>query len=253
MKSEPRAPASLAESDYVRERTAPRPGDPFYPHLSDLLAGLLPCLPGAGACVLDYGCGGSPYRGLFKSPACYHRADFPGLPALDFICAQDSRIAAPGASYDFVLSTQVFEHVARPAVYLSECLRVLRPGGRLLLTTHGLYPDHACPYDFRRWTAEGLKMDIADAGFEIEKIEKLTSGPRALAFMNRLNQSSMFAPFFSIPGLAVRLGRIAYSRIPPAWLDRLCDSAYSRHRVVPIAEPGHEFYIALLALARRPA
>jgi SAM-dependent methyltransferase len=39
------------------------------------------------------------------------------------------------ASFDRVLATEILEHLASPALFLSECWRVLRPGGVLYLTT----------------------------------------------------------------------------------------------------------------------
>ena len=83
------APAALEESHYLRERLTPAPDDLFYLHLSDLKQALTRVLPKPGARVLDYGCGGSPYRSLFES-ACYHRADIPGIPNIDFVFGEDS-------------------------------------------------------------------------------------------------------------------------------------------------------------------
>jgi SAM-dependent methyltransferase len=40
-----------------------------------------------------------------------------------------------GASFDRVVATEILEHLATPALFLSECWRVLRPAGVLYLTT----------------------------------------------------------------------------------------------------------------------
>ncbi len=50
---------------------------------------------------------------------------------------------------------------AGPGLYLSECFRVLRPGGQLLLSTHGVFPYHPDPVDLWRWTCEGLRIRSA--------------------------------------------------------------------------------------------
>ena len=39
------------------------------------------------------------------------------------------------ASFDRIVATEILEHLAAPALFLSECWRVLRPGGVLYLTT----------------------------------------------------------------------------------------------------------------------
>jgi hypothetical protein len=67
--------------------------------------------------------------------------------------------------------------------YVTECFRVLKPGGHLILTTHGLFEDHGCPYDFQRWTADGLRLLLEHADFRITGAKKLTCGPRALCFL----------------------------------------------------------------------
>ena len=70
-----------------------------------------------------------------------------------------------------MLSTQVLEHVRDPQVYLAECMRVLRPGGRLLLSTHGIMVYHPDPVDYWRWTGEGLKRAVEQAGFKVVRFE----------------------------------------------------------------------------------
>ena len=53
----------------------------------------------------------------------------------------------------------------------SPSARVLRPGGRMLLSTHGIMPWHPDPIDLWRWTSEGLQREISQHGFEIERFE----------------------------------------------------------------------------------
>ena len=44
-----------------------------------------------------------------------------------------------------------------PAAAVRELRRAVRPGGRVLLSTHGVYPFHPNPDDFWRWTHTGLE------------------------------------------------------------------------------------------------
>lgn len=64
-----------------------------------------------------------------------------------------------------VLCSEVLEHVERPQRALSELLRVLKPGGFAVFTTLTAFPLHGYPFDFRRWTEDGLRVDLEDAGF----------------------------------------------------------------------------------------
>ena len=125
----------------------------------------------AGGRVLDYGCADVPYRHLFPPDAEYLAADLAGNPLAQIEVAADGTVPVPDASCHAVISTQVLEHVSDPRVYLAECARVLRPGGRLLLSTHGLMVWHPDPVDLWRWTCEGLKAALADAGLEVVRFE----------------------------------------------------------------------------------
>ena len=121
-----------------------------------------------GVRVLDFGCADLPYRGLFAADAEYIAADLPGNPQATIEIQPDGRVPVADESVDVVLSTQVLEHVADPGRYLSECRRVLRPGGRLLLSTHGFMVYHPDPDDFWRWTSAGLRRAVTQAGLEVE-------------------------------------------------------------------------------------
>ncbi|MBA2505362.1 MAG: class I SAM-dependent methyltransferase [Thermoleophilaceae bacterium] len=121
--------------------------------------------------VLDYGCADAPYRHFFPAGVEYIAADIPGNPHATATIAPDGTVDVPDASVDCVLSTQVLEHVADPAVYLSECARVLRPGGGMLLSTHGIMVFHPDPVDLWRWTGEGLRHVVEQAGLEVERLE----------------------------------------------------------------------------------
>ena len=125
----------------------------------------------AGGRVLDLGCGDLQYRQCFAAGVDVVGADLPGNPLATVEIAPDGTVPLADASFDAVLSTQVLEHVADPGVYLAECFRVLRPGGRLLLTTHGIMVYHPDPVDFWRWTCAGLERSIGQAGFEVLRRE----------------------------------------------------------------------------------
>jgi len=58
-----------------------------------------------------------------------------GLSNLLFTRADGMALPFPDQAFDLVLSHAVIEHVADAARYLAECRRVLRPGGRMYLST----------------------------------------------------------------------------------------------------------------------
>jgi SAM-dependent methyltransferase len=122
--------------------------------------------------ALDFGAGVSPYAAIFEQAGItLLRADIePDNPQVLAI-SPDGRVPLPDSSLDAVLSTQVLEHVADVQAYLREAHRLLRPGGLLYLSTHGAFILHRHPTDFRRWTIDGLKYEIEEAGFRVEQIE----------------------------------------------------------------------------------
>jgi SAM-dependent methyltransferase len=148
---------------------------PLRHHIRSLRAGVGKLVPGLqlspGARVLDYGCGAAPYRDLLGSTVDYVAADFPHNRQATLELNDDGSVPAPDGAFDAVLSTQVLEHVRSPAAYLAECRRMLRPGGRLLLTTHGVFYYHPDPVDLWRWTSEGLRRAVEAEGLRIERFE----------------------------------------------------------------------------------
>ena len=98
--------------------------------------------------VLDIGCGSRPYKSLFHNSIGidYNSGD---------IHATGENLPIKSESVDLVFSTQTLEHVEDPKTFLLEARRVLKPGGRIILSTHGTYPIHA-DKDYWRWTDKGL-------------------------------------------------------------------------------------------------
>jgi SAM-dependent methyltransferase len=119
--------------------------------------------PVAGLELLDVGCGDRPYERLFEGASRVVGFDVPGNVHADIHGSIDA-IPVADASFDVVLCLQVLEHVPDPAAAVRELRRVVRPGGRVLATTHGVYPFHPNPDDLWRWTNTGLEKLFADNG-----------------------------------------------------------------------------------------
>jgi|ERR1041384_165087 SAM-dependent methyltransferase len=62
-----------------------------------------------------------------------------------------------GRSFDVIVLSEVLEHVPAPHLAISNIHRVLRAGGRLILTVPFLFPIHERPHDYYRYTRYGLE------------------------------------------------------------------------------------------------
>ena len=91
----------------------------------------------------------------------------------------------PSASFDFVLCTEVLEHVSEPRRVCAELHRVLRPGGQILVTVPFVGELHEEPHDYHRFTSHGIEATLADAGFEVSAAEPLTGYYGTLAHVLR--------------------------------------------------------------------
>jgi SAM-dependent methyltransferase len=125
-----------------------------------------------GKRVLDFGADKSPYDRLFQQAGVeLVKADIDPPPGRGILAiGPDGRVPVGDGEMSAVISTQVLEHVPEVGRYLAEARRVLAVGGLLFLSTHGAYILHRHPTDLRRWTIDGLRYDVEQAGFEVEAV-----------------------------------------------------------------------------------
>lgn len=77
-------------------------------------------------------------------------------------------------TFDTVISLGVLEHVPNYELYLSEVQRVLKIGGKLIITIPFLYEAHGGENgsdDYIRWTKSGLIHDLTKCGLNCELVE----------------------------------------------------------------------------------
>ncbi|MEI7958299.1 MAG: class I SAM-dependent methyltransferase [Verrucomicrobiota bacterium] len=120
--------------------------------------------------LIDVGCGAQPYRKYYAHATRITACDFDGARGqVDFTCPAHA-IPVEGNSFDIVFCTEVLEHVPDPDAVWREFYRVLRPGGKVMLTTPMYWPSHERPYDFYRYPEHGLRRLANDAGFEVKQL-----------------------------------------------------------------------------------
>ena len=123
--------------------------------------------PWAGR-VLDYGCGRQPYRRIVEKAGAeyfpYDRAEFVGGSGGN---VGEGNGWSPDCPWDAILCTQVLMYV--PDVYrLLRCMReALVPGGALVLTYPGAWPE--IDGYLHSFTEAGMARLLRAAGFEVER------------------------------------------------------------------------------------
>ena len=121
--------------------------------------------------VLDVGAGGNDrYSSLFKYTK-YIKMDVAKGENVDVVGSAEA-IPFPESSFDSVVCTQVFEHLARPHICAQEIYRVLKKDGFALVTVPQMNELHEEPYDFFRYTKFGLEQLFTDVGFTMVECEE---------------------------------------------------------------------------------
>lgn len=125
--------------------------------------------------LLDVGCGVKPFKKIYAS-YCKNSIGIdvetsPHQKTEVDVIYDGKKIPFEDGRFDYVLCTEVMEHVPEPAAFLKEINRVMKPGGILIMTTPFLVPLHEEPYDFYRYTKHGIKHLLLQAGFRLEHLE----------------------------------------------------------------------------------
>ncbi|MGA8311708.1 MAG: glycosyltransferase [Terriglobales bacterium] len=84
----------------------------------------------------------------------------------------------PAASFDWVVCTEVLEHVLDPFAAVREVRRLLKPGGHAFITTPFNFRIHGPLPDCWRFTEHGLRALLKD--FAIVSLDQIETGERAL-------------------------------------------------------------------------
>ncbi|WP_308252339.1 class I SAM-dependent methyltransferase [Pseudonocardia sp. KRD291] len=151
----------------------------------------------SGAVVLEAGCGegygadllaGTARRVLaldYDAPTAAHVAR--RYPRVGLARANLVALPVATGSVDVLVSLQVIEHLWEQERFLRECLRVLRPGGRLLVSTPNritFSPGRDTPlnpFHTRELDPDELAGLVADAGFDDVSVRGLSHGPHLRA------------------------------------------------------------------------
>lgn len=168
----------------------------------------------AGLHVLEVGCGAGDFSiHLAKEGANVVGADFSSTAvelaaakaiaqksSAQFQVADAQRLPFADATFDMLVSCECLEHVPVPRVALAEMFRVLKPGGRLVLTTEN-YSNGMLIY----WLMAWMQRKPFNSGAGVQPIEHFFLFWQVIAMMKRVGftlrrMTGAHYVFFAIPG-----------------------------------------------------
>lgn len=153
----------------------------------DCLSQKLPQISGK---ILDIGAGESPWKYLLGQDTIYQGIDitssgeFGMIKNPNVIYYDGLTIPLPSNQFDAGLCIEVLEHTQNPQVLLSEAFRVLKPGGKLLITVPWSARVHHIPFDYHRFTPFQLERLMEEAGFSECEIQ--TRGNNLCTIANKI-------------------------------------------------------------------
>lgn len=150
--------------------------NPFYFIRRGLFLNIKKMAPRLSGRLLDFGCGRKPYENLFSVDE-YIGIDMEQTghehknSKID-VYYDGKNIPFPDKSFESVFCSEVFEHVFNLDEIIMEINRVLKVGGKILITVPFSWNEHEVPYDFGRYTSFGIKHLLNKHGFDVLELQK---------------------------------------------------------------------------------
>lgn len=133
--------------------------------------------------TLDVGCGKGLISKEFSDYSLYTGVDIEDRlneeirSAISYCLYDGLMLPFSDGSFDQIISMEVLEHVENIDLTLSEIYRVLKPGGSVIVSVPFIWNEHEIPFDFRRYTKNGLELHMLRAGFSCVKSVKIGGAP----------------------------------------------------------------------------
>jgi SAM-dependent methyltransferase len=143
------------------------------------------------------------------------------------------RLPLADESCDGIILQAVLEHVVDENETLTECNRVLRPNGRLLVEIPFIQGDHPAPGDYRRYTEQGLRQIVERHGFRAAASGVAVGPASGLAWV----LAEFLALLVSFRSRKLyRLARLGTTFV--AWPVKFLDRVLDRHPMAHVIASG---------------
>jgi SAM-dependent methyltransferase len=136
--------------------------------------------------LADLGCGNVPFYSVYKDlvsentcvdwPNTAHKNQY-----LDYECDLNQPLPFPAHEFDTIVISEVLEHIANPELIWAEMARILKPGGKMLLSVPFLYKIHEAPYDYFRYTRFALEKFANKNKLKVLELKTFGGLPEVLA------------------------------------------------------------------------
>ena len=138
--------------------------------------------------MLDAGCGMKPYEksftgGVDRYIGMEYSPDSGYLGNKADISGDIKRMPFKRSFFDSILCTEVLEHVDAPDVAVKELYRVIKSGGRVIITAPFIYPVHGGKVDYFRFSQAGLVSLLERHGFNILEKKKICGSITTLGLL----------------------------------------------------------------------
>lgn len=154
----------------------PKITHPYYFIRTELYYGVKERAGNLTGVLLDFGCGEKPYESLFEVEKYigldYEHTGHDHKNESIEVFYDGKTIPFDDQYFDSVLCTEVLEHVFDIDHTLEEINRVLKKGGKLLVTCPFVWNEHEVPYDYARYTVYALKYLFEKHGFRVLNFER---------------------------------------------------------------------------------
>jgi len=144
-------------------------------------------------------------------------------------------------TFDYVVSFQVIEHIEDDHLFVKEIHRVLKPGGKVIITTPNIKLSLTRnPWHVREYTADGLAKLMGKYFGKLEK-QGVHGNAKVMAYYEQNRKSVERITRFDIFNLQYRLPR-TWLQVPYDLLNRMNRKSLQQQNTGLVGDISHEDY-----------
>jgi ubiquinone/menaquinone biosynthesis C-methylase UbiE len=144
-------------------------------------------------------------------------------------------------TFDYVVSFQVIEHIEDDQLFVKEIHRVLKPGGKVIITTPNIKLSLTRnPWHVREYTADGLARLMDNYFNKLEK-QGVHGNAKVMAYYEQNRKSVERITRFDIFNLQYRLPR-TWLQVPYDLLNRMNRKSLQQQNTGLVSDINHEDY-----------